>query len=96
MYQFRIQDIKSKFINQIAIYDLTTNASEGRLSDGEIAGIVIGVLAGVLLIALCVILIIRSELFTFIILAFKYLFRQKNIKKAKIQRQERRRQREEQ
>jgi len=53
---------------------------KGGLSAGEIAGIVVGVVAGVILIALCVILIIRR----------------KNIRKAKIQRQERRRQREDQ
>merc|ERR1711997_910716 len=53
---------------------------KGGLSDGEIAGIVVGVVAGVILIAICVILIIRR----------------KNIRKAKIQKQERRRQREEQ
>jgi len=48
------------------------------LTDGEIAGVVIGVIAGVLLIAAAVILVIRHR----------------NLKKAKKERQERRRQRD--
>ena len=57
-YTFRIQDIKSKARGN-GIFLRCIPISEVGLSGGEIAGIVIGSILGVILIAACVIMVIR-------------------------------------